>query len=111
MKAGIGQKSFRIQPIASGLFVACGYSHVIGPGVAEREGSTESLVILRRARSWLDRSLSVLPLFLFFILVHVVLMLYVKHLTECNEVKPPHLNVPGVFSLLNYISRFSLTVT
>lgn len=70
MKAGIGQKSFRSQPIASGMFVACGYSYVIGPGVAEREGSTESLVILRRARSWLDRSLSVL----LFILVHVVLM-------------------------------------
>ncbi len=70
-QARIGRKSFRSQPIASGLFVACGYGHVIGPGVAEQEGSTEFLVILRRARSWLNCSLSVLPLF---ILLRVVLM-------------------------------------
>ncbi|KAA0705350.1 Serine/threonine-protein kinase LMTK1 [Triplophysa tibetana] len=38
MPARIGQKRFWRQPMESGLLVACGYGHVIGPGVADREG-------------------------------------------------------------------------
>ncbi len=44
-QARIGQKSFRSQPIASGLFVARGYGHVIGPGVAEREIEKGSVMV------------------------------------------------------------------
>lgn len=41
-QARVGQEQFRRQPIESGLLVACGYGRVIGPGVAVREGYTES---------------------------------------------------------------------
>lgn len=64
-QAGIGQESYRCQPIASELFVARGYGHVIGPGVAEREGSK------RVPRDIEKGSPSVLPLL---ILLRVILM-------------------------------------